>query len=111
MRVSRDEPPEYGPASASFERIKQGFDPAFCYVVFECEAGAAGESRLHDISECLRRLGLVNYDARMFKDLAAARVLLVVKFEPPDRFRVMEEIFNTGLPPEIALYAYGSSEG
>ena len=28
-----------------------------------------------------------------------------------DRFRVMEEIFNAGLPPEIALYAYGSSTG
>ena len=111
MPVSKDETPESGPVSASLERIKQEFDPSFCYVVFECEAGAVREFWLQELAQCLRRLGMGTYEARTYRFLAEARVLLVVKFEPADRFRVMEEIFNAGLPPEIALYAYGSSTG
>jgi hypothetical protein len=110
LPASRNDAPPTGPASASFERIKQGFDPAFCYVVFECGAGPVGESRLEAVSESLQRLGLAVSGAKMFHDAAAEKVMLVVQFEPAQRLRIMEEIFNAGLPEEVALYAYGSSK-
>lgn len=91
------------------EKIKRGFDPAYGYVVFERTAGAEGDKGFRDLLEILGHLELECHEREVIHDEANGRVLLVIRFDPGPTDRVMEVLFNAGLPEDIFFFVYGSS--
>ena len=96
-------------SSSCIERIKQEFDPAYNYVVFERVAGPAGEKSFRDVLEILRRLGLEGHERKVCHDDANGRTLLVIRFDPGPTDRVMVDLFNARLPQDVLFFVYGSS--
>lgn len=94
-------------ASSTLDKIKQDFDPAFSYMVFE-RAGPARKNAFLEVFEVLNRMDVTIHDLKTFHDPGKGKLLLVVKFDPGRSDRIMEEVFNAGLPEEIVFYGYGS---
>lgn len=94
--------------SSTLERIKQDFDPAYSYVIFE-RAGPADKAAFREVFEVLNRLNLSVHDVMTVHDPDAGKMLLVVKFDAGRTDGIMEEIFNSGLPKDVIFYGYGSS--
>lgn len=108
MPVSRNDMKKADFASSTFEKIKQDFDPAFSYIIFE-RTGPAGKTLLLEIFETLNRLDTPILDMKTFYDVSRGKMLLVAKFEAGRADGIMEEIIGAGLPKDVIFYGYGSS--
>jgi hypothetical protein len=96
------------PDSLTFEKIKQGLDPAYSYMVFERLSEAKAESPFQEVFEALSRMDFGFYERQVLRDDSRGRLLLVVKFGPGRIENIMQEFLNIGLPEDITFYAYGS---
>jgi hypothetical protein len=108
LPVSRSEMKEEEFISSTFEQIKQDLDPAFNYIVFE-RVGPVSKTTLREVFEALNRLDMSIHELKAFYDRAGRKMLLVAKFDAGRTDRIMEEIFNAGLPKDVIFYGYGSS--
>ena len=109
MLVSRSEMKREEAGSTTFERIKQDLDPAFSYIIFERPA-PAGNASPGEVLEVLNRLGRTIHELKTYHDEAGGKMLLVAKFDAGRTDEIIEEIFNEGLPNDVILYGYGSSQ-
>ena len=96
------------PNSFTFEKIKQGLDPAHSYMIFEKVTGDAAESAFNAVFQALSRMDFGFYERQVLRDEARGRLLLIVKFGPGRIDNIMQEFLNIGLPEDITFYAYGS---
>jgi len=96
------------PPSSSFERIREGLDPACSYVIFEKSAGSGKDPEFSEVVRILEKLGLSVHQTRAFRDEAREKLLLVVKFDLGRVDEIVQEIVSVGLPDEVTFYAYGS---
>jgi hypothetical protein len=94
--------------SLTFEKIKQGLDPAHSYMVFERLTVEKAESAFQEVFKALARMDFGFYERQVLHDQARGRLLLVVKFGPGRIDSIMQEFLNIGLPEDITFYAYGS---
>ena len=95
--------------SSTFEQIRQDMDPAFSYIVFE-RPGPAGSGSFREVFEALNRLEMPIIELKSYHDQTGERMLLVAKFDAGRTDKIMEEIFNAGLPKDVTFYGYGSSQ-
>jgi len=96
------------PDSFTLEKIKQGLDPAFSYMIFERLTTANAETAFREVFEALSRMDFGFYERQVLRDEAGGRLLLVVRFGPGRIDDTMQELLNIGLPKDITFYAYGS---
>lgn len=96
------------PVSSTFEKIREGLDPAYSYVVFEKTAGSREDAELREVVRTLKRLKLSVRRTRIFHDDATGKLLLMVRFDPGRADEIMQEIVSIGLPEDVTFYAYGS---
>jgi hypothetical protein len=94
--------------SFTFEKIKQGLDPAHSYMIFEKVIEDAAESAFKEVFQALSRMDFGFYERQVLRDEARGRLLLIVKFGPGRIDSIMQEFLNIGLPEDITFYAYGS---
>jgi hypothetical protein len=96
------------PVSCNFEKIKRQLDPAYSYMIFE-KAGESGEkAEFQRIFDILMRLDLSIRESKCFRDEAKGILLLMVRFDPGQTNRIVQEFLNIGLPEGITFYAYRS---
>jgi hypothetical protein len=96
------------PESFTFEKIKQGLDPAHSYMIFEKVTEDVAESAFREVFEALVRMDFGFYERQVLRDEVRGRLLLVIKFAPGRIDNIMQEFLNIGLPGDITFYAYGS---
>jgi hypothetical protein len=95
--------------SVTLERIKQGLDPAFSYVIFEKD-GLAEKNAWIDLYASLGGLNLPILDVVLtFEDTSRRKMLLVAKFEAGRADTIMDKIICARLPRNMVSYVYGSS--
>lgn len=93
------------------ERIKQGFDPAYSYVIFEKSTGACRPDQYHEVVDILGRLNLRVRGKEFLLNDAREKLLLVVQLEPGRTDEILQEFLNIGLPEDVVFYAYGNRIG
>jgi len=76
-------------------------------VIFESH-GPAGNTSFNEVIEALNRSEMRVHEFKTYRD--GEKMLLVAKFAAGRTDKIMEEIFNAGLPKEITFYGYGSSQ-
>jgi hypothetical protein len=96
------------PEPFTFERIKQGLDPAYSYMVFERLDEERAESAFNEVLAALSHLDFGFYERQVLRDEGRGRSFLIVKFGPGRIDNIMQEFLNIGLPEDITFYAYGS---
>jgi hypothetical protein len=94
--------------SFTFEKIRQGLDPAHSYMVFEKATEDIAESAFKEVFQALSRMDFGFYERQVLRDETRGRLLLIVKFGPGRIDSIMQEFLNIGLPEDITFYAYGS---
>ena len=109
MLLSRSEMKKETFVSSTLEKIRQGFDPSFCYIIFERQ-GPPDKAHLLEVFEALNRLDLAALEMKTFYDRGRGTMLLAVKFEAGRTDAIMEEIVGAGLPMDVVFYGYGSSQ-
>ena len=108
MAVFRSNKRRGHPVSATLEKIKQGLDPAFSYVIFEKE-GSIEKNVWIALYASLGGLNLPVLELKTFEDLSRGKILLLARFEAGRTDAIMEEIIAARLPMDITFYVYGSS--
>ncbi len=93
--------------SATFEKIKQGLDPAFSYVIFEKD-GPLEKNAWIELYASLGGLNLPILELKPFEDPGRGKMLLVARFEAGRTDTIIEEILGARLPKDVVLYVYGS---
>jgi hypothetical protein len=96
------------PKSISLERVKQGLDPAYSYMIFERLTQESADKAFREVFEALSRMDFGFYERQVLRDDAGGRLLLVIKLGPGRIDNTMQEFLNMGLPKDISFYAYGS---
>jgi hypothetical protein len=99
--------PDTKPMSSSFAEIKGSLDPACSYLVFEKAMGYGEEGEFQEIIEVLSQLKERVLEREIHRDEATGLILLVVKLDPEQEGRTMEEFLEIGLPEDITWYYYG----
>ena len=94
--------------SVALEKIKQGLDPAFSYVVFERD-GLAEKNAWIDLYASLGGLKLPILDVLTFEDTSRRKMLLVAMFEAGRADTIMDKIICARLLRNMVSYVYGSS--
>jgi hypothetical protein len=92
------------------ERIKQEFDPACSYVIFEKAVGLNEKPEFRQVLDILVGLNMNAHQVGFFLDETRGKLLLVVKFDPAPTDRIMQEFLRVGLPEDVTFYAYGSCD-
>ena len=108
MRAFRSDNRKGHPVSVTLERIKQGLDPAFSYVIFERD-GLAEKNAWIELYASLGGLKLPILDVLTFEDTSRRKMLLVAKFEAGRADAIMDKIICARLPRDMVSYVYGSS--
>ncbi len=93
---------------ATFEKIKQGLDPAFSYVIFEKD-GPLEKNAWIGLYASLGGLNLPILELKPFEDPGRGKMLLVARFEAGRTDTIMEDIIAARLPKDMVFYVYGSS--
>lgn len=96
------------PISSSFEEIKKSLDLACSYMIFEKDAGSMERGEFQEIMVVLSRLKKWTLEQEIHCDEARGRLLLVVKLEPNQTDKIIQEFLNIRLPKDITFYVYGS---
>ena len=108
MPAFRSEKRKGLPASATLEKIKQGLDPAFSYVIFEKD-GRSEKNTWIELYAALGGLNLPVLELKTFEDQSRGKMLLVARFEAGRTDALMEEMIGARLPKDVVFYVYGSS--
>ena len=69
--------------------------------------GSGKEEEFREISEALSRLKERVLEREVHRDEAAGLLLLVVKLDPEQEDKTMEEFLEIELPEDITCYYYG----
>jgi len=96
------------PCYQSFEAIKQNFDPAFGYLVFEGKKARKGGEKFHEIVEVLSGFKHGKVEWQTCSDGLMKRAVLVVKVESGHEETVMDEIMDSGLRKDLRYFIYRS---
>jgi len=94
--------------SVALEKIKQGLDPAFSYVVFERD-GLAEKNAWIELYASLGGLNLPILELKTFDDPGRGKMLLVARFEAGRADTIMDKIICARLPRDMVSYVYGNS--
>jgi regulator of sirC expression with transglutaminase-like and TPR domain len=99
--------PDVKTVSSSFAEIKRSLDPSFSYLVFEKAMGFSNEAEFPEVTQVLSRLKKRVLGREIHCDEARGLLLLVVKLEPEQADKTMQEFLAIGLPKDITFYYYG----
>ena len=94
------------PMSLSFAEIKGSLDPACSYLVFEKAIGYGEGGEFQEITEVLSQLKERVLEREFHRDETTGLLLLVVKLDPEQEDKTMEELLEIGLPEDISFYYY-----
>jgi hypothetical protein len=99
--------PDVKTVSSSFAEIKRSLDQSFSYLVFEKAMGSSNEGEFPEVTQVLSRLKKRILEREMHRDEVRGLLLLVVKLEPEQEDKTMQEFLEIGLPKDITFYYYG----
>lgn len=99
---------QFSPIPTSFTEIRQNFDSAYSYVIFENESESGKPESFQDIMAILSRHHKGVLDKVFHRDKSTGRLLLVVKLRTAQSDAIKNKILNTNLPKHIAFYFYDS---
>ena len=92
--------------AACFSEIRQGFDPAFSYVVFENESVHGVADDFKDLTSIISDHQKEVLEQIFYRDRVTDRVLLVVKLDPAKADDIIAKIQSFRLPQNLAVYFY-----
>ncbi|MGW8207981.1 MAG: hypothetical protein ACWGO2_03140 [Syntrophobacteria bacterium] len=69
--------------------------------------GSAKGGGFQEITEALSRLKERVLEREVYRDETTGLILLVVKVEPEQEDKTMQELLEIGLPKDITFYYYG----
>jgi len=98
--------PDVEPISSNFAEIKRSLDLSCSYLVFETAMGSGKEGGFQEITEALSRLKERVLEREVHRDETTGLLLLVVKVEPEQEDKTMQELLEIGLPKDITFYYY-----
>lgn len=96
------------PVSCNFEDIKRQLDHAYSYVIFEKSIESGEKAEFQRVLAIPMQLDLNTNEVKFFRDENRGILLLLVRFDPAQTNRIMQEVLNIGLPDGITFYAYSS---
>ena len=92
--------------SDRFEEIRQNFDPAFSYVIFEKAKGEEDRSNFEEIFSFLSRFikGRIKHDILYDEDQKI--LTLVVELTKKQKDSIMQKLLTMSLSNDIPFYIY-----
>jgi hypothetical protein len=81
-------------------------DPAYSYLVFECDEGAAEGTTLQAITTLLRKASKGVCHLQTSLDSTTEKLLLVAKLEPHRAEMIKDRVLDINLPRNMAVYFY-----
>jgi hypothetical protein len=92
----------------NFEEIKQQLDRAYGYVIFEKSIQSGEKAEFQQVIAVLKQFDLNTDEFKFFWDENRGILMLLVRFDPGQTNRIVQEFLSIGLPDGITFYAYGS---
>jgi hypothetical protein len=96
------------PVTCNSEEIKRQLDRAYGYVIFEKSIQPGEEAGFQQVLAVLKQFDLNPDEFKFLRDENRGILLLLVRFDPSQTNRIVQEFLNIGLPDGITFYAYGS---
>ncbi len=92
--------------SSSFTRIKEGFHPAFTYLVFEMSGRAMDGACLDNLLSSLSGAPLRVLEQKSYRCGPEARLLSVLKLASDTAEPAVEALLESPIPEGLTLYVY-----
>jgi hypothetical protein len=93
--------------STSLEKIKRGFDPDYCYIIFEVGTTSEKDEVFEKVILFTRSFrGII--EKEIYYDKKKDRRYLLVKLEIENSDTLLEELSSIELSRELSFYVYGA---
>jgi len=89
-----------------FDEIRQNFDAAYSYLLFEKTSDPEDSAGFDKISTFFSRHRKGIHKQSLFYDKDEKKLMLVVKLAPNQKENVMKDILSLSLSKDITFYAY-----
>ncbi|MBW2604153.1 MAG: hypothetical protein JRE28_07540 [Deltaproteobacteria bacterium] len=93
--------------SPGIEKIKQALDPSCSYVIFEKASESADQEKFREIFDTFSVLNLEASEWKIYHDNSTGLALLVIKVDPENTDKILQDVLTIGLPNDMTCYSYG----
>ena len=94
------------PAHMGFDEIRQNFDPAYSYLLFEKTSDPEDSAGFDKINTFLSRYRKGIHKQSLFYDKGGKKLVLVVKLAPKQKENVIKGLLSLSLSKDITFYTY-----
>ena len=94
------------PIPTSFEKIRNGLDPSYRYMIFEYDKKSRKSAACIKIKVIFERYEKGILEQILYREKTSGRLLLVTKINPDIAGMIKQEILNINLPKNLSIYFY-----
>ncbi len=94
------------PAHMGFDEIRQNFDPAYSYLLFEKTTDPEDSAGFDKIDTFLSHYRKGIHKQSLFYDKGGKKLMLVVKLAPKQKENVIDGLLSLSLSKDITFYMY-----
>ena len=94
------------PAHMGFDEIRQNFDAAYSYLLFEKTSDPEDSAGFDKIGTFLSRFRKGTHKQSLFYDKGEKKLMLVVKLAPKQKENVINGLLSLSLSKDITFYTY-----